>query len=232
MRGEGGAGGEDGVEGVVARGDPYPFEGEEGGDLGGEAGGAVVGIVVEVDRLHAHVVDGEDELGAAGAQVEDRDGEHAVEVLGEGRTVLGVQRGEHGAVAAVGEAVAAGGERAAQLGVVVDLAVEHGEDAGEVRQPVGLLPAARVGHGEPVAAERPAGPAEHMVLVGAAVALAGRDRRELGGVRAVRSRGDGAENPAHGGRLRIPKSRFRRHASEVTVHLTLVAPNDLNLPSF
>ncbi|CUM39431.1 hypothetical protein BN2537_7827 [Streptomyces venezuelae] len=65
------------------------------------------------------------------------------------------------------------------------------------------------------------------MLVGAAVALAGGDRRELGGVRAVRPRGDGAENPAHGGRLRNPKSRFR-----VTVRLTLVAPNDLNLPSF
>ncbi len=169
VRGEGRTGGEDGVEGVLARGDPYPFEGEERGDLGGEAGGAVVRVVVEMDRLHAHVVDGEDELGAAGAQVEDRDGEHAVEVLGERGPVLGVERGQQRAVAAVGEPVAAGGEGAAQLGVVVYLAVEDGEDAGEVGQPVGLPAAAGVGDGEPVAAEGPAGPGEHGVLVGSAV---------------------------------------------------------------
>ncbi|CAM5292162.1 hypothetical protein STANM309S_03621 [Streptomyces tanashiensis] len=153
--GEGGAGGEDGVEGVLARGDPYAFEGEEGGDLGGEAGGAVVRVVVQVERLHAHVVDGEDELRTAGPQVEEGDGEHAVEVFGEGGSVLGVERGEHGAVAAVGEPVAAGGEGAAELGVVVDLAVEDGEDAGQVGQPVGLPAAAGVGDGEPVAAEGP-----------------------------------------------------------------------------
>ncbi|CAM5294796.1 hypothetical protein STANM309S_06106 [Streptomyces tanashiensis] len=197
--GEGGAGGEDGVEGVLARGDPYAFEGEEGGDLGGEAGGAVVRVVVQVERLHAHVVDGEDELRTAGPQVEEGDGEHAVEVFGEGGSVLGVERGEHGAVAAVGEPVAAGGEGAAELGVVVDLAVEDGEDAGQVGQPVGLPAAAGVGDGEPVAAEGPSGPAEHVVLVGSAVALAGGDRRELGRLGAVRPGGEGAEDPAHTG---------------------------------
>lgn len=159
--------------------------------------------MVQVERFHAHVVDGEDELGAAGPQVDERDGEHAVEVFGEGGPVFGVERGEHGAVAVVGEAVAAGREGAAEVGVVVDLAVEHGDDAGQVGQPVGLLSAAGVGHGEPVTAERPAGPAEHLVLVGAAVALAGGDRRELGRVGAVRPGGEGAENPAHAGRLRI-----------------------------
>ena len=120
------------------------------------------------ERLLAEPVAGEHE--PLPGPVPEREGEHPVQVLEEAEAVLLVEVREHRRVARAAHLVAP--QRLAQLAVVVELAVEDGDDPARLVRN-GLAAGLEIEHAQALAPER--APAVHLgrALVGAAVA----DRR-------------------------------------------------------
>ena len=163
--------------------------------LGGELEPVAVGPVVE--RLDPVAVAREHEPPAG--RVPERDREHPAQAPEEGRALLLVQVDEHLGVAVRAEGVAGALELAAQLWVVVELAVLDDVD-GAVLVRYRLVAGLEVDDREPAGGEADGPVDEDSVAVGAAVEQPRAHAREPLGVDGPARRDDSAD-PAHGVRV-------------------------------
>jgi hypothetical protein len=167
------------------------FAGQQGGDLGGEAQGPAVVRVIQ--RLDAVGVAREQQ--AVRPRVPQREGEHAAQAAHHRGTVTAIQVQQHLGVGMGAELDAGALELAAQLGVVVDLAVEADHQRAVRR--VHRLGARRaeIEDGEaPVAeADPPVVADPHARTVGAALDHGVAHPQQFGAVHCVRSGGVGED---------------------------------------
>ncbi len=196
--------------------------GEQALEFGGEDQ-AAVGQFRHVQRLHPEAVAHQEQ--GAFCCIVDGEGEHAVEARQHRRPPLPPAAQDHLGIAMRGEDVAERFQLGADLGEIVDLAVE-GDDVAAVLRRHRLRAAGHVDDGEAAVAEADAGGRPHPLPIRAAMGLRVRHRADalridrLGGVD-VEDAGDAAHislppcdrrgdraGRARGGRRRSPGGRW------------------------